>query len=184
MECKEIEDHLIDYVEGAIDPATRSRVEDHLARCRTCAERRDELQALCTRLDQDEVPEPDWIRLEQRIRARTRPVRGFRLPYLLPIPVAAVAALFVFILVHRTPREIEVVVPYSPAQIVYSSPDRFQTEVLGELLEDKTKDQLLEISARLDETTELAVLLDALTEQEAQDLSETLRRELVEHNGT
>lgn len=39
MECKQVSDHLSDYLEGMLDPKKRAEIENHLVKCEKC--RRD-----------------------------------------------------------------------------------------------------------------------------------------------
>jgi serine/threonine protein kinase len=44
MNCRQIEDLLLDFLEGELDPPSRAEVENHLQTCRSCADYRSELK--------------------------------------------------------------------------------------------------------------------------------------------
>jgi anti-sigma factor RsiW len=69
MSCREVVDLLTDYLEDALEPATRERVDEHLATCPECmayvAQMRTTI-GLLGRLREDDVPEPV---LDELVRA-------------------------------------------------------------------------------------------------------------------
>ena len=56
MECSVLRDERLDVLYGEADPATRARVEEHLAACSTCREEIAALRALRGQLAAWEVP--------------------------------------------------------------------------------------------------------------------------------
>ena len=64
--CDEIRDALPEWALGALDPAERATVEEHLSSCRDCSREEEVLRALLA-----SRPQPP-VDLEARIRARIR----------------------------------------------------------------------------------------------------------------
>ena len=61
LTCRELVDLLTDYLEDALPPLERARVEEHLAVCPDCGAYLDQLRttvALLGRLREDDAPEP------------------------------------------------------------------------------------------------------------------------------
>jgi hypothetical protein len=71
MECSVLRDERLDVLYGEADPATRARVEEHLAACSTCREEMAALRVLRGQLAAWEVPKG------VRKTVRLRPAQGF-----------------------------------------------------------------------------------------------------------
>jgi len=53
MNCKETQEHFIDYLEGTIDETTRKEIEQHLTECESCNNDMKELQQIVAGLDSE-----------------------------------------------------------------------------------------------------------------------------------
>jgi len=174
MNCYD-EGILIDFVENELEPDARAEVEQHLARCQACRNQVAALGQLYTVLAQDAMPEPDWTTTQRNILRAIRKPRLFRLPYFIPLPVAAAAALVLVILFRNNANNVDVVIPYSASEFVASSSEDFQTRVLAELLASKPTNQLTEITIQLDAGGDLSDLLDGLSATESAAFYENLK---------
>ena len=73
MTCQVAVELLNDYLEGALDPGDRARLEAHLAECPYCVTYLDQLRLttrLCARVRATEVPGPVMDVLLQAYRER------------------------------------------------------------------------------------------------------------------
>jgi hypothetical protein len=102
MECRQIQEQLPAYLDGALPGGEEGLVAVHLASCAKCAAARDDLLKAARLVGSlDEVEAPPWLksRVMARVReARARQARGFwrRLsPFGLRLPAAAVASLLI-----------------------------------------------------------------------------------------
>ena len=59
MNCKEIENKMLDYQNNTLDEATRESVQDHLDHCSECSKTHNEFQTLFTTIDQYKEELPD-----------------------------------------------------------------------------------------------------------------------------
>ncbi len=183
MNCYD-EGILIDFVENELKPDARAEVEQHLAWCPACRNQVAALGRLYTVLEQDAMPEPDWTTVQRNITRAIRKPRFFRLPYFIPVPVAAAAALALIILFRNNANNVDIVIPYSASEFVYSSSESFQTRVLAEILAGKPENQLTEIGTQLDAAGDLSDLLDELTDTQTAALYKNLKAAFGSFNGT
>lgn len=100
--CEEIQERLIEFMEGDLDPVESAEVASHLATCSECAAEHEALERTFELLRDDGYVEPDtfyWTRFNAKLRERLRgshgltrePMWGRLVPALIP---AGVAALF------------------------------------------------------------------------------------------
>ncbi|HXB56933.1 MAG TPA: zf-HC2 domain-containing protein [Vicinamibacteria bacterium] len=85
MECSVLRDERLDVLYGEADPATRERVEEHLAACSTCREEMAALRGLRGQLAAWEVPEG----LRKTVRPRSAPSRFLAAAAVLLLAVGA-----------------------------------------------------------------------------------------------
>jgi anti-sigma factor RsiW len=75
LSCREVVELLGDYLEGAMAPADRARLEEHLAECDGCAPYLQQLRAtirLSGRLSEEAVPPAGMAPLLEAFRAWRR----------------------------------------------------------------------------------------------------------------
>ena len=58
ISCKRVNQFLADYLDDALDPATRERFEAHLRRCPNCCVYIDQYRSTTELVREDPVPEP------------------------------------------------------------------------------------------------------------------------------
>ena len=76
LSCREIADLLTDYLEDALEPATRERVEQHLATCPDCTTYLAQMRStigLLGRLREQDLPEPVIDELVRAFRGWQQP---------------------------------------------------------------------------------------------------------------
>lgn len=106
MQCTDVKMRLSEYIDGVLDPETRSRLEEHLAACKGCAGELASLRTLIHELgslEPVEAPGDFLEQLHERLEAPSRLagiLRALFVPFRIKIPLefagAAVAALLVF----------------------------------------------------------------------------------------
>jgi anti-sigma factor RsiW len=79
LTCREVIDTLTDYLEDALPPEDRRRVEQHLAICDGCTtylEQMRETIRLTGKVTEEQIPEEEKQRLLAAFRDWTRPGAG------------------------------------------------------------------------------------------------------------
>lgn len=105
MGCEEIREHLSEYVDGVLDPETKSMVEEHLSACEDCREELAALKALVGELGSMEAVSPPEDFLEQlHARMERRPfmssiLRKLFMPMKIKIPLELAGAVALVVLV-------------------------------------------------------------------------------------
>ena len=72
MDCKALNERMLDYFDGALDERTRHEVEAHLESCLACREEVESLREISARLDQLPADAPSStarVRFEEMLRA-------------------------------------------------------------------------------------------------------------------
>jgi anti-sigma factor RsiW len=73
LQCREVVEVLTDYLDGALPPADRVALEQHLLFCQPCAVFLEQLRAsiaLTGRIEEEDVPEEVLDRMSQMFRER------------------------------------------------------------------------------------------------------------------
>lgn len=101
MTCDEIQELLIDYVDGALDAGARARVEAHTGECGGCRSRLNDLRAVFGSLRAYELPERDdlfWRRLQKGVKDRigSQPQHAPAVMRRMAKPAAALVAALLF----------------------------------------------------------------------------------------
>lgn len=73
MLCSEFEDHLTDYLDGALNPVTNSEFAQHALRCPVCHDLLNEVKNALQACSIADVPSPPYAELEARIMRSTVP---------------------------------------------------------------------------------------------------------------
>ena len=71
LACREVVELVTDYLEGALSPAWRARLGEHLAACRDCAAYLDQLRTMVRALARVRPPDLDR-RVRQELLAAYR----------------------------------------------------------------------------------------------------------------
>lgn len=179
MDCKNIEGILIDYIEHELKPDEQKQVEEHLSACDNCQKQLNELKQLFANLDQERVLEPDWVSIRKKIHEKTREKKLMLLPYLVPIAVAALVLFFVFR--PRNGKEIDLMIPASPSQLVYGSSDRVQEKILAGLVDSVLAYRLQNLNSDLLESADFSSLLDDLSTTEKEALYKNIKEQFGEY---
>jgi anti-sigma factor RsiW len=167
--CSRLLPKLVDFADGNLDEAARTRIEAHLARCPRCTETVLELREVPGKLRRLAVPEPPpefWMRQRQSVlqaiesRSPVRPVAasgsasGFRWT----TPVALAASVAVMLLLGRwwAPEVRPPIEPTvggaSPAAIVEDAePTASEEASQGEELFSTEDASLLSLAEQLDD---------------------------------
>ena len=167
-------EELIDFVEGDLSQREIEQIESHLETCRECASYVESLRRAYSLLTGDSVPEPApayFVHLAQRVRKQARSRRTRRLWVL--VPGAAVAALVLMIFLRGG----QVSLP-EPDSIDLLLAQMNTGEVVESLSGSSTYDEFLEVASDdiavleeyVTEGDNLYGLLDALSEEEREDL--------------
>ena len=92
MNCSNMEQRLIAYVDGRATVGERREVETHLAECAACRERAEQFRSLFGVMDEWQAP-PISPSFDAAVRARVAqlPARGSFWAWLMPSPRAAFA---------------------------------------------------------------------------------------------
>jgi len=75
MNCKELVDLLVDYLDGALDPETLNALDRHLADCEPCLAFLNTYKATCNSVREvaaEEMPEELRAKLASFLRERLR----------------------------------------------------------------------------------------------------------------
>ncbi|MBW2028585.1 MAG: zf-HC2 domain-containing protein [Deltaproteobacteria bacterium] len=105
MGCEEIREHLSEYVDGVLDPETKSMVDEHLSACKACREELGALKALVGELGSMEAVSPPEDFLEQlHARMERRPfmssiLRKLFMPMRIKVPLELAGAVALVVLV-------------------------------------------------------------------------------------
>src|SRR5437660_1318061 len=110
MNCGQMENRLIAYLDGKANRTERREVEAHLAACAACRTRAEEFRLLCGVLDEVPMKEPSPA-FDARLRARlaAEPPRRSFWAWLAPSPRLAFAASMLLVgwVRDRSPEEPE-----------------------------------------------------------------------------
>jgi len=130
MTCKEIEERLPAYLEGALPEEERRRVAEHLASCPSCTRAMEDLRTATGLVQElEEVEPPPWLKqkIMTRVREEAAPKRGILralfFPLHIKLPVQALAMVLVAVLavhIYRTgePERRAVDLPAPPVQVL------------------------------------------------------------------
>ena len=105
MNCRDVEDYIVPYIENELSPAMRTWMHEHLEDCTLCGE----LQLQLQQFEMPQIPEPT---VEQMLRMQntldqnlhiainhyTKPIKTRRLPYGFVKNTAPIALLVFLIL--------------------------------------------------------------------------------------
>jgi len=75
MNCGAVEDVLVEFLDGGLEPGPAAAVREHLAGCAGCAALREDLRAALALVHTDLVPEPPigtWERFGAEVREKIR----------------------------------------------------------------------------------------------------------------
>ncbi len=75
MRCHEVDDLLMEFMDGGLPGGAAGEVQAHLAGCARCAAARDDLRAALALVHADVVPEPPggtWERFAEDVRVKIR----------------------------------------------------------------------------------------------------------------
>ncbi len=178
MECKNIEKLLIDYIEGELSPEVKQKVEEHLSACVICQKQKQEIERVFSVFDQDQVPEPNWLTILNRIKKQAKARRFIYLPYLIPI---AAAAILLFFLLPKNNRELELMITAPPSQLVYYSSENIQEKILAELVDSEVTNRLQTMNSSIIESIDLSQLLDDLSSDEKEKFYESIKKEFAQY---
>ncbi len=73
MRCDDVQDVLMEFLDGGLEAGPAAEVQAHLAGCARCAALRDDLRATLVLVHTDRVPEPPagtWERFADDVRAK------------------------------------------------------------------------------------------------------------------
>jgi len=180
---------LIDYMEGELPSGKTEEIRLHLAACESCRSYLESLEATLSLLAQDSVPEPPpgfWAYLTQRIKHRARARRR----RLVLIFTPGLAALFVAIIMvwssMRAPVEMPdsidlMLADMSTGEIVESLS---ATPAYDDVVVEAAGEEIRSLDEYFIENEDIYELIDALSEEEREELFSEIRGLMNESEGT
>jgi hypothetical protein len=180
---------LIDYLEGELSSGKAEEIRLHLASCEPCRSYARSLEETFSLLAQDTVPEPSpgfWAYLTQRVRHRV----SSRRRRLVLVFAPGLAALFIVVVMvwwsMRTPVEglnsIDLLLAdMSTGEIVESLSG---SPAYDEVVVEAASEEIRSLDEYFIESEDIYDLIDALSEEEREELFSEIRGLMNEAEGT
>jgi len=192
MECKKCSKYLIDYADGNLSHSEEMAISDHLNTCKACAERLEKIKRTLLIMKMDSIPDLSKVKKQalfplimERVQERTISARRKRMwTYSLSSGFALILILIISIIGIRNQQKPDYYrVFFSPDRLIYEEDTVVNSYLVQSLTEKDTI--ITDIKEAADEAwitnSELAALVDVLTDEELNHLVERL--EAIEFNG-
>ncbi len=139
MECSDIREKLSSYLDGALSPEERSKIEDHLKSCAGCSAQLADLRRTIEHIKGlEEIEPPAWMtqKIMAKVHEESQRKKGIlqRLfyPLRIKVPLEAVATLLIVGLALYIYRDINPEVKLAKAPTEEASPEILQKEIIRE----------------------------------------------------
>ncbi len=192
MNCEKWSKYLIDYAEGNLSHSEEMTINDHLNTCKACTEQLEKIKATLLIMKLDSIPHLSKVKKQalfplimERVQERTLSARRKRMwTYSLSSGFTIILILIISIIGIRNQQKPDYYrVFFNPDRFIYENDAAVNSYLVQSLTEKDTI--ITDIKEAADEAwirnTELAALVDALTDEELNHLVERL--EAIEFNG-
>ena len=192
MNCEKCSKYLIDYVEGNLSHSEETVINDHLNTCKACTAQLEKIKGTLLIMKMDSLPHLTKVKKQALFplimeRAEERTIsarRKRRWTYSLSSGFALILIVIISVIGIRNQQKPDYyAVFFSPDRLIYEEDTVVNSYLVQSLTEKDTI--ITDIKEAADEAwimnTELAALVDVLTDEELNHLVEKL--ETIEFNG-
>lgn len=167
MKCEKVPQELIAYLDGKLNAAMRSEVEEHLANCASCRARAEEFRAVWGAMDELPAIEPSFgfdSRVRQRVAAE--PQRGWFAWFVPQARLALAAVLLIALTVWVAKRPTSNPAPPAPGTSAASEQDFNAIKNLGVL-------ENYDVVTKMDALAQLSPVSDQQPPKQSSDSNES-----------